>query len=63
MQYRTVEQVAEETEDMWAEWEWLKSDGPLREFYRKAYRCEPLPEDVARYLRNDAEADWVELRA
>lgn len=63
MQYRTPEQVTEEVADMWAEWEWLNSDGPLRTYLRKAYRGEPLPEEDARFLRNDPVADWLELRA
>lgn len=59
MQYRTPEQVAEEVADMWEE---HQGDALLRDYYRKAYRNQPLPMEEVRFLRNDPVKDWEELR-
>lgn len=47
----------EEAAEMWEEYENSSWDS----YYRKAYRGEPLPDDLRRYLRNDGVADWLEL--
>lgn len=52
---------AEECEDMWRDYE--NSHLELLTFYRKAYRSEPIPEEIRRYLRNDGVADYEELYA
>lgn len=46
---------------MWREYEFYSKGVWEREFYRKAYRGEPLPVEVQRWLRNDGVADWYEI--
>lgn len=48
-----------ECRQMWEEHE--NSHLLLETFYRKAYRSEPLPTEIKRYLRNDGIADWYEI--
>lgn len=51
----------EECEEMWEEYE--ASHLLLETYYRKAYRFEPLPDEIRRWLRNDGVADYEELYA
>lgn len=46
-------------EEMWEDYE--NSHLLLLNYYRKAYRFEPLPGEIQRYLRNDPVADYEEL--
>jgi hypothetical protein len=50
-----------ETEVMWAEYDYYTCGAWERDFYRKQYRFEPMPEDLYRYLRNDGVQDWYEI--
>lgn len=51
------EEKAWQEDTAWSEyrydWEW--------NYWRKAFRCEPLPADVAAYFRNDPEADYEDF--
>lgn len=52
----------EQIDEMGADYDYFASGRALADFYGKAYRNQPLPSEVASYLRNDPEADYEELQ-
>ena len=51
-------QKQEQIEEMWEDYE--GGEDRYHDYWRKAYRCEPMPPEIMRYLRNDPIADYWE---